>query len=313
MEFQRPLVLALTRIITPPRSSAASIFFLFLGLLYGMGFVANVTASRPWTIESVNEKPRLWRVRNVLSPHDCAIVRRVSGLQACAMSQHAQKLHDNPHNESLRTYAMYYAPSTPTCRNYLNWRRRKILRKIRKRLHTLVGSPWPWPKLKDDTFHHTDDEFLVTRYFPGEGFREHVDQDALGNGMAVTMQLYLSNTVHGGATTFPNADPKSLDLMPRRGDLLIWYSFKGDGRVWGSPASTVDAQSLHFGGPVLQGDKWVMNTFIRPVILNGANYTHYTDPVAWADLTDPVACSHQQGCHLDQGIATAPATGHDEV
>ena len=56
----------------------------------------------------------------------------------------------------------------------------------------------------------------------------------------------------GGRTTFPKL---GLGFEPRVGDAVLWWNVKDDGKE--------DAMTLHAGDPVLAGEKWAMNIWLR--------------------------------------------------
>ncbi|KAK3895508.1 hypothetical protein Pcinc_000747 [Petrolisthes cinctipes] len=62
----------------------------------------------------------------------------------------------------------------------------------------------------------------------------------------------LSDVTAGGRTSFPNA---GVSAPPVRGSAVFWYNTKLNGQP--------NHQSLHGGCPVLMGEKWVANKWIR--------------------------------------------------
>ncbi|KAK3891270.1 hypothetical protein Pcinc_004844 [Petrolisthes cinctipes] len=66
------------------------------------------------------------------------------------------------------------------------------------------------------------------------------------------MYNQLSDVTAGGRTSFPNA---GVSAPPVRGSAVFWYNTKLNGQP--------NHQSLHGGCPVLMGEKWVANKWIR--------------------------------------------------
>ena len=64
--------------------------------------------------------------------------------------------------------------------------------------------------------------------------------------------IYLSDVESGGFTVFPKL---GLSIAPEAGSLMFWSVKKSDG--------TTDTRMQHLGCPVLYGDKWIGNKFIR--------------------------------------------------
>jgi prolyl 4-hydroxylase len=101
----------------------------------------------------------------------------------------------------------------------------------------------------------------VLRYRPGAQYRPHFDyfdpaqpgtQAVLrGGGQRVaTLLMYLNTPLHGGATTFPDAD---LEIAAVTGHALFF--------AYDRPHP--DTLTLHGGAPVLEGEKWVATKWLR--------------------------------------------------
>jgi len=64
--------------------------------------------------------------------------------------------------------------------------------------------------------------------------------------------LYLNEVKLGGATVFPSLN---IIAQPIKNAGIFWYNYKRSGDV--------DRQSVHAGCPVILGEKWVANKWIR--------------------------------------------------
>ena len=73
-----------------------------------------------------------------------------------------------------------------------------------------------------------------------------------GGGRLTTAMLYLSDVESGGFTIFPKL---GLYIVPEAGSLLFWSVRRSNGDT--------DSRMHHLGCPVLYGDKWIGNKWIR--------------------------------------------------
>ena len=103
----------------------------------------------------------------------------------------------------------------------------------------------------------------IVRYRPGEEYREHCDwfdpegaqyaaKVAQGGQRLMSVFCYLQECARGGETAFPRL---GLRFAPRRGDAVVWFNLDEEGRE--------DVRTLHQGCPVLDGEKWGMNVWLR--------------------------------------------------
>ena len=78
-------------------------------------------------------------------------------------------------------------------------------------------------------------------------------EEHLGDRIA-TLLMYMTDVEAGGATTFPSIN---VTLFPQKGSAAFWYNLYKDGKG--------DVRTLHEGCPVLAGNKWVSNKWIREI------------------------------------------------
>jgi prolyl 4-hydroxylase len=110
------------------------------------------------------------------------------------------------------------------------------------------------------------EELQVANYGIGGHYNAHFDffrnpndpntkqiEAHLGDRIA-TFLMYMTNVEAGGATTFPAIN---VTLFPQKGAAAFWYNLHRDGRG--------DVRTLHEGCPVLAGNKWVSNKWIREI------------------------------------------------
>eukprot|EP00928_Gymnodinium_smaydae_P063458 TRINITY_DN47017_c0_g1_i1.p1 TRINITY_DN47017_c0_g1~~TRINITY_DN47017_c0_g1_i1.p1 ORF type:complete len:261 (-),score=20.49 TRINITY_DN47017_c0_g1_i1:214-996(-) len=116
----------------------------------------------------------------------------------------------------------------------------------------------------------------VARYLPGERYEPHYDaldgstpagRDEMRRAgqRVATLCCYLTDApaAWGGATTFPrvcgnsegDAPPFVLHVRPKKGCALLFFP--------ATPEGEVDTRALHAGSPVLQGEKWISQIWVR--------------------------------------------------
>lgn len=103
----------------------------------------------------------------------------------------------------------------------------------------------------------------VVRYLPGQKYNKHHDyfdraapsfeaKTKVGGQRLTTVLAYLREPDGGGRTSFPRLNT---GFDPKKGDALLWWNLTEDGRE--------DGMTLHAGEPVLAGEKWALNLWLR--------------------------------------------------
>ncbi|XP_036379788.1 prolyl 4-hydroxylase subunit alpha-2 [Megalops cyprinoides] len=103
------------------------------------------------------------------------------------------------------------------------------------------------------------EELQVANYGIGGQYEPHYDSklannselEAVGGRIATTL-IYMSDVNMGGATVFPTIGAA---LQPKKGSAVVWYNLLQNGQE--------DQRTLHAACPVLVGNKWVSNKWIR--------------------------------------------------
>jgi len=101
------------------------------------------------------------------------------------------------------------------------------------------------------------EDLQVVHYEPGQEYKAHYDacfkcdeggKDVLRTHTAL---VFLNDVEEGGNTAFPKI---GLDVPPTKGTLITWRNM--DGRK-------ILDESLHAGTPVVRGEKWACQVWIR--------------------------------------------------
>ena len=108
--------------------------------------------------------------------------------------------------------------------------------------------------------HHNNFEPIqVLHYGPGEKYNVHHDarpsEETLPSGLRVfSWLLYLNDVEEGGDTHFPGA---GVTVKPKKGRAIIWPN------VLDADPYTVDNRTIHEAKPVVRGEKYAANVWIR--------------------------------------------------
>uniref|UniRef100_A0A6C0BYZ6 Fe2OG dioxygenase domain-containing protein n=1 Tax=viral metagenome TaxID=1070528 RepID=A0A6C0BYZ6_9ZZZZ len=108
------------------------------------------------------------------------------------------------------------------------------------------------------------EEMQIVKYDPSGFYNEHFDSscednkesvefEKFGGQRPVTMIIYLNDDFTGGFTSFPKLKQ---EFQPKKGNALLFYSLQKHGNK-GHPLS------LHAGMPVLTGQKYIANIWLR--------------------------------------------------
>lgn len=107
------------------------------------------------------------------------------------------------------------------------------------------------------------EDLQILRYTVGGEYKPHFDyfdpvlagseSHLLRGGQRIaTLVIYLNDVLEGGATIFPSC---GLEIRPKCGSAVYFSYQMSDG--------SVDSMSLHGGGPVLVGEKWIATKWLR--------------------------------------------------
>ena len=80
------------------------------------------------------------------------------------------------------------------------------------------------------------------------------ENNAFGGFRVTTFMIYLSDVESGGHTVFPQA---GISVKPEEGKALFWFNCGPRGQ---NPS---DSRIYHLGCPVLHGNKWIANKWVK--------------------------------------------------
>ena len=88
-------------------------------------------------------------------------------------------------------------------------------------------------------------------YWPNNN-RAKSEDNSYGGVRFITFMVYLSDLTSGGHTVFPQL---GISVKPVEGAALHWFNINAD--------MDYDSRVLHLGCPVMYGNKWIANKWIK--------------------------------------------------
>ena len=117
--------------------------------------------------------------------------------------------------------------------------------------------------------HENAEKLQVVKYQPNGFYNEHHDAacdpgktsyefEQNGGQRKVTMLIYLSDEFEGGSTRFPKLD---MELKPDKNSGILFYPLQKKG-------DKCHPKALHAGLPVISGEKYIANVWLRESAFN---------------------------------------------
>lgn len=196
-----------------------------------------------YTIETLSLSPKVMLIHNFLSDDECEYLIR----EATPNLERAVVVD----SEGINSDGLIVEHRTSDGAFLYNYDDR-IVHRIEKRIAKLTEIPIA-----------NGEPIQVLHYKEGGEFKPHHDyfdvstpggQECVESGgqRFASLVMYLNTPAKGGETVFPEAD---LKVVPKKGDALLFYNCLSDGET--------DPMSLHGGAPVVEGEKWIANKWIR--------------------------------------------------
>ena len=102
------------------------------------------------------------------------------------------------------------------------------------------------------------------------------EEELFGGRRMVTFMIYLSSVEAGGHTIFPQA---GISVKPKVGSALYWFNMGAQ--------NNYDSRIRHLGCPVLFGNKWIANKWIKWQA-NFQNYPCLNERKYWSIYQDHI-------------------------
>jgi prolyl 4-hydroxylase len=205
---------------------------------------------QPIRLEIQNEKPFISIIHNLMTPKEAETIREL----AAPMLTRARVQTDNGTNDMVSktrtSQTAWFSPDT-----------HPIVNRMNRRIEAATGLSADMTDSHCELMqvanygmggHYTPhyDYLIVDR---PEEERDQVDERELYAGdRTATVMFYLKDVVRGGSTVFPRL---GVHLKPELGAAAFWFNLyrNGEGMI----------ETVHGACPVLMGEKWVANFWIR--------------------------------------------------
>ncbi|EFJ44769.1 hypothetical protein VOLCADRAFT_64430, partial [Volvox carteri f. nagariensis] len=202
-------------------------------------------------VSVISWQPRAFVIRNFLTEHECTHIADLAQVHM----RRSTVVADNG-SSVLDDYRTSYG-------TFINRYQTPVIAAVEDRVALLTRTPVVY-----------QEDMQVLRYGLGQYYHRHTDSLENDSPRMATVLLYLSEPELGGETAFPQAaswaHPAMAQLFgpfsdcvkgnvafkPRRGDALLFWSVKPDGR-------TEDPYSEHEGCPVIRGVKWTATVWVH--------------------------------------------------
>ncbi|MGW1740604.1 2OG-Fe(II) oxygenase [Nocardia sp. NPDC001965] len=187
------------------------------------------------------EKPQLTLFDNVLSAAECDRIVEMSKdrLQPSTIIDPATGLFEQTATRSSES-VMFELSENP------------LIDSVDKRISALMNCPLENGEGLQVVHYRTGGQYLPHfDYFApdGPGSVGHLSN---GGQRIATLVVYLNDVEAGGGTSFPEA---GITLYPRKGQ-AIYFRYSNE-------LGQLDPSTIHAGMPVLAGEKWIINKWVR--------------------------------------------------
>lgn len=182
--------------------------------------------------------PRIREFENVLSKEECLQIIRYAENKL-----ERSKVGSDRRISEVRTSSQVFIPNDAL----------PCIKRCSKLVEELTGIPAK-----------NQEKWQVLKYNPGQEYREHYDacmdepchesDRKRGWGKRVyTFFIYLNDVEEGGETVFPRLNKS---FKPKQGNAIFWHNLTKN-------RQKAHPDSLHAGLPVIKGEKWAINVWVR--------------------------------------------------
>ena len=201
-------------------------------------------------MEIISDDPYIFTIDNFISDEECDLIINMSKpfMKRAEVSYVTEE-------EKEKVRAIEYKGRTNTS-HWLHYNEHPKLLNICKRVSKILQCDY-----------RLFEKFQVIHYNEGETYNYHYDAwdinnkerykkycSERGNRLA-TVLCYLNDVKEGGGTGFDNLDGYEYIVKAKKGKIVFFTNTNKDG--------TINEKSRHSGLPVIKGEKWAFNLWLR--------------------------------------------------
>lgn len=205
-------------------------------------FLVIISQLEAWELKQLSESPRIFLVESFLTDEECDYIIEYArpSLQKSTVVD-LRTGQSIPHPDRISN--TMFCPTN---------HKDPVITNIENRIANLTSIP-----------QSNGENLQVVQYSVGGKYSPHFDYfdnrtpgGALlckrGGQRQATVILYLNTPEKGGETVFPKVN---VTVNPEKGNAVLFYNTL--------PTGIVDPMTLHGGAPVLAGEKWIANRWLR--------------------------------------------------
>ncbi|XP_055357598.1 prolyl 4-hydroxylase subunit alpha-2-like [Paramacrobiotus metropolitanus] len=217
---------------------------------YQISFDKPFLKAQPVRVEQLSADPYILIYRNFMHPKETDHMIRI-GTEFLARAVVQRPTHLNG-SQAVTDYDMDQVTFTRTAKTaWFNHDYNELTRAISARIHQFTGLDMSGAEQLQLANYGIGGHYYPHYDYFGHG-DPRMEPKELEKERIATFMVYLTDVQAGGATVFIN---QNITVWPRKGDAVFWYNLHRDGKG--------HKGTLHAGCPVLAGNKWVLNVWIR--------------------------------------------------
>ena len=204
----------------------------------------------PFKVEMKHHRPEVVVIHDFISKKECQIIRdRAKGRMSSTPFTFTEK--DKARTEaysSFRTSKVMYMSE-------LKGRQDHLINKVSDRISSVTGFDIYSQRFASENYQVMN--YGIGGFIKGHAdtighFKNNSEENIIGGLRMVTFMTYLSDVSAGGRTVFPQI---GVSVKPEAGKAVFWFNIHSNGEF--------DSRTFHLGCPVIHGNKWIANKWVK--------------------------------------------------